>query len=203
MIHDISMKISEDMAVYPNNVKPKIISIRKIPESSTNLSQIVLGSHTGTHVDSKLHIDNGKPGTESLDINSFYGQCKVFDLVHCDRFITASDLQKFDIQKNDIILLKTKNSSSGYKEFDENFVYLTEDAADYLAEKGIKTLGVDYLSVQKYNSGNQIVHEKIINNMTLFEGLDLSKIKEGKYTFVGLPLKLDLDGAPARTILID
>lgn len=203
MIHDISMKISEDMVVYPNNVKPKISSIRKIPEFSTNLSVIVLGSHTGTHVDSKLHVENGQPGTESLDMNSFYGPCKVFDLGHCDRYVTASDLQKFDIQKNDIILLKTKNSSGNYKAFDENFVYLTEDAADYLIKKGIKTLGFDYLSVQKkYNPSNQIVHKKIINNMTLFEGLDLSKINEGKYTFVGLPLKIDLDGAPARIVLI-
>ena len=76
------------------------------------------------------------------------------------------------------------------------------DAAKYLVEVGVKTLGFDYLSVKKFG-GDDDVHEMLINNLTLFEGLDLSKVPDGEYIFLGLPLRMNTDGAPARVILVE
>ena len=75
------------------------------------------------------------------------------------------------------------------------------DAAKYLVDCGVKTLGFDYLSVKKFG-GDDEVHRLLIDNLTLFEGLNLSEIAEGEYTFLGLPLRIDIDGAPARVLLI-
>ena len=88
-----------------------------------------------------------------------------------------------------------------YHTFRKDFAHLAEDGARYLISKGIKTLGIDYLSVKKFNA-DDIVHTLIIENMTLFEGLYLKGISAGTYTFVGLPLKIKCDGGPARAILI-
>jgi arylformamidase len=75
------------------------------------------------------------------------------------------------------------------------------DAAKQLVNSGVKTLGFDYLSVKKYGTDDD-VHSLLINNLTLFEGLNLSEVSEGEYIFAGLPLRIDCDGAPARVILI-
>ena len=123
-------------------------------------------------------------------------------MTHIELEIHKKDLEKFLILENDIIIIKTKNSMRGYKEFRKDFIHIKFDAAKYLVNKGIKTLGVDYLSVKKFGDDDD-VHEIVINNMTLFEGLDLSNINSGEYIFVGLPLKLKSDGAPARVILIE
>jgi arylformamidase len=149
-----------------------------------------------------LHIQNGAEGAEALDLDNFYGRCKVFDLTHVDDEIHRADLEEHDIEAGDIVLLKTKNSTRGYLEFWRNFVHVKLDAAEYLVRAGIKTLGFDYLSVKKFG-GDDEVHEVLITNVTLFEGLNLVEVPEGEYTFLGLPLRISCDGAPARVILVD
>ncbi|MBY9007278.1 MAG: cyclase family protein [Candidatus Lokiarchaeota archaeon] len=201
-IHDISLKINKDTIVYPGNENVSIFQYSSIPNNSVNESWIKFGCHTGTHVDSPRHIRNDGSYADKLSLESFYGKCKVLDLTHIELEIHKKDLEKFLILENDIIIIKTKNSMRGYKEFRKDFIHIKFDAAKYLVNKGIKTLGVDYLSVKKFGDDDD-VHEIVINNMTLFEGLDLSNINSGEYIFVGLPLKLKSDGAPARVILIE
>ncbi len=199
--YDVSLAIKEGMIVYPGNPAPSIRRYASIPQDKVNESAITLGSHTGTHVDSKLHIRNNADGAGALAIDSFYGKSKVLDLTHVEREIHLKDLEKYPIQNGDIILLKTRNSKLGYREFRKDFVHVRLDAAEYLVDAGVKTLGFDYLSVKKFGVDDE-VHEVLINNLTLFEGLNLAEVPEGQYVFVGLPLRIDCDGAPARVILI-
>lgn len=199
--YDISMSIYEEMIVYPGNPLPEIRQYSSIPVNKTNESLICLGSHSGSHVDAKRHIRNDAEGSESLPLESFYGECQVLDLTCVEKEIHKKDLENFLIHKGDIILLKTKNSILGYRQFRKDFVHVKLDAAEYLVELGVKTLGFDYLSVKKFGSDDE-VHRVLIGNLTLFEGLNLSQVPEGKYIFAGLPLKVDCDGAPARVILI-
>jgi arylformamidase len=200
-IYDISIPIQEEMTVYPGNPKPKISQYSSIPTNVTNESLICLGSHTGSHVDSKRHIQNTTEGTATLPLNSLYGKAKVFDLTNIENEIHQEDLVKYKIEKDDIILLKTKNSQK-YDQFTTDFVHIKMDAAKHLVNLGVKTLGFDYLSVKKYGADDD-VHSLLISNLTLFEGLNLVDIPEGEYIFAGLPLRLDCDGAPARVILIE
>lgn len=114
--------------------------------------------------------------------------------------IHRRDLEGFQIGPGDIVLLKTRNSTLGYVKFLENYVHLKTDAAEYLVDAGVKTLGFDYLRVSK--QGDEEVRELLVNNMALFVGLNLAGIHEGEYIFLGLPILIDADGAPARVILI-
>ena len=200
--YDVSLPIREEIIVYPGNPKPSIQRYSSIPRDKVNESLITFGSHTGTHVDSKLHIQNEASGAEALPLNSFYGKCTVLDLTNAENAIHRKDLEGYQIKKGDIILLKTRNSKRGYREFRSDYVHVKLDAAKYLVEAGVKTLGFDYLSAKKYG-GDDEVHEVLINNLTLFEGLNLAEVPEGEYVFIGLPLRINCDGAPARVILVE
>lgn len=199
--YDVSLPITEGMIVYPGNPEPSINRYASIPGNKVNESFMTLGSHTGTHVDSRLHINNEGDGAESLPLDSFFGKCKVIDLTHVDREIHSKDLEGYEIGDGNIILLKTRNSILGYREFRKDFVHVKLDAAEYLVKSGVKTLGFDYLSVKMFG-GDDDVHELLINNLTLFEGLNLADVPEGEYTFLGVPLRINTDGAPARVILV-
>lgn len=180
--YDVSLLIREGMIVYPGNPEPSIQRYSSIPQNKVNESLITLGSHTGTHVDSKLHIQRGADGSESLPLDSFYGRCKVLDLTYKETEIHQKDLEGYKIVNGDIVLLKTRNSLRGFKGFRKDFVHLKLDAAEYLVYIGVKTLGFDYLSVKKYE-GDDEVHKILINNLTLFEGLNLFEVSEGEYTY--------------------
>jgi len=199
--YDVSMRIREGIIVYPGNPQPSIQRYSSIPRDKVNESLITLGSHTGTHVDSKLHIQSDADGVEALPLDGFYGKCKVLDLTHVENEIRRKDLEGYKLGKGDIVLLMTRNSKRGYTQFRSDFVHVKLDAAEYLVETGVKTLGFDYLSVKKFG-GDDEVHEVLINNLTLFEGLNLSGVPEGKYIFIGLPLRISCEGAPARVILV-
>jgi len=199
--YDVSLQIRRGMIVYPGNPEPSIKRYSSIPQNKVNESLITIGSHTGTHVDSKLHIHKDREGTEALPLSSFYGKCKVLDLTHVEKEIHRKDLERYQIHRGDIVLLKTRNSVRGHKEFKRDFVHVKLDAAEYLVKVGVKTLGFDYLSVKKFG-GDDEVHEVLINNLTLFEGLNLAEVPEGEYTFLGLPLRIKCEGAPVRVILV-
>lgn len=199
---DVSMMITEDMIVYPGNPHPVIQRYSSIQEKKTDESLISIGSHTGTHADAKMHIQENREGAAAIPLSSFYGRCRVIDLTAVEKEIHRRDLENKPIKRGDIILLKTRNSEQGYNQFRSDYTHVKIDAATYLVEKGVKTLGFDYLSVKKFE-GDDEVHNMLINNLTLFEGLNLAGVAEGEYIFLGLPLRINCDGAPARIILIE
>lgn len=200
--YDVSIPIKPGMIVYPGDPEPQIRSYTSIPMNETNLSLICFGSHIGSHVDAQKHVRNEGTGSAALSFDSLFGKCKVLDLTCVETEIHRTDLERCSIQRGDIILLKTINSFRGYEKFRRDYVYIEKDAAEYLVTLGVKTLGFDYISVEKFGSDLR-VHQLLLDNLTLFEGLDLSEVPAGEYTFVGLPLPIDCDGAPARVILVD
>ncbi len=206
-IYDVSLPISERMLVYPGNEPPRLEWVRK-QEGKSILSALRLGSHTGTHVDARLHVRPAARNetVDKLPFESFVGACRVLDLTEISgNAVTEADLVRHYIKKNEILLLKTQNSLRGYKQFRGDYVHLEESAAKFLARQKIRTLGVDYLSVQKFNAGNYRVHELLLDaGIVIFEGLDLSKVAGGNYFFTGLPLNVvGAEGTPARAVLLE
>ena len=203
-IHDISMEISEDMPVYKNRLekRPKISVTRTLKEGA-NESKLDIFVHTGSHVDAPYHVlENGRR-IDELSVEKFMGRCIVLDFTKTKNSITKNSLRKtkIKIQKNDIVLLKTKNRLGN--EFDFDFIYLEKTGAEYLVSKKIKAVGIDSLGIER----NQLNHEthKILlkKNIVIFEGLDLSKVKQGRYFFHGLPLKIKKgDASPVRAVLV-
>ncbi len=206
-IHDISLPITAGMLVYPNNAIPEFEWYRTIPQANSNLSKLTLGSHTGTHADAPLHTNAGGQPIDRTPVENFFGPALVVDCtsVPLGRGVTAADLQDKGIKAGLIVLLKTRNSKRGYDKFYEDFVYLEPDGAQYLSSKRVKAVGIDYLAIQKYHSGNVTVHRELLDKgITIFEGLNLSPASEGTYLFCCLPLNVvGAEAAPARAILIE
>jgi arylformamidase len=201
-IIDVSLKISEDMACYPGNPSPEIEKYREIPAYSTTESEIRLGSHTATHVDAPAHVYEDGKTVEELELENFYGDAQVLGLEDCIEKVDRSDLEKKSINE-EIVLLKTGNSLHSYEEFREDFTYVTLEAVEYLVERGVETVGIDYLSLVKFEGGKKAekAHRLANREMNVVEGLDLRGVEPGQYIFVGMPLKMDTDGAPVRAVL--
>ncbi len=202
-IYDISMEIKNDMAVYKNKkeTRPKI-KVTSTLKQGANESRLGIESHTGTHADAYFHMLAKGTTIEKIDINKFIGDCIVLDFSNKKDKITIKDFNKNKIKKNDIVLLKTRNKS--LKKFGKNYIYLDETGAKYLAGKKVKCVGIDNLSIER-DQPKYDTHKILFNkNIPIVEGLDLSKIKQGRYFFVGLPLKIKHgDGSPVRAVLVE
>lgn len=128
---DVSLPITEEMVVYPGKPEPSIKRYASIPRNKVNESILTLGSHTGTHVESRLYLRDGRGGAADLPLDHFYRKCRVFDLALVESEIHRQDLGEFEIGPGEIVLLKTRNSALGYVKFLENCVHLKMDAAEY------------------------------------------------------------------------
>jgi len=202
-LHDITMTIKEGMVTYPGDPGVRLERVERIEDGSTaNVSTYAFGSHTGTHIDPPFHFIPQGVTADGLPLGPLIGLARVVeapvDEIGRD-FLAGSGL--IDCER---ILFKTKNS--GFiddPEFHADFAHLTEDGAIYLLEQGVKAVGIDYLSVEKYHSGTHAVHRRLLEGgVVIIEGLDLSKVGPGIYELICLPLKVKGgDGAPARAVL--
>ncbi len=193
--------------MYPGDPGFKRVPLAQISKGSPfNLSLLSLGTHTGTHVDPPVHFIPGAAAVDALPLEAMVGPAYVVEIMDAD-FISAEGLEAADIPEDvERLLLKTKNSALwNQKEFVKDFVYITESGARWLVERGIKFVGIDYLSVEKYDSQHPLAHTTLLGAGTVVaEGLDLRDVPPGRYFLVFLPIKVkDGDGAPARAILIE
>lgn len=162
--------------------------------------------HAGTHVDAPWHfIPDGKT-VETLDLNVLMGPAMVAHLPGVDS-VGPEDLDSLDLPKEtERLLLRTRNSllwEAEEGEFQKDFVALTLDAARWVAERGIRLVGVDYLSVQRFNDPPDTHEVLLAAEIIILEGLDLSRVSSGWYDLYCLPLKLvGAEGAPARAVLV-
>jgi arylformamidase len=206
--YDISLTISPRLPVWPGDPSIVLERVSKLEEgANANVSRMIMGVHTGTHVDAPLHfLSDGKP-VDRLSLRMLTGRAYVLCLPDTVELITAGVLEKADIPpRTRRLLFRTRNSNiwrKGDQHFQEDFVGLSADAADFLVKRGVKLVGVDYLSVAPYND-SRATHEILLKaGVVIVEGLNLSEISQGRYTLYCLPIKLEgSDGAPARAILV-
>jgi arylformamidase len=167
-----------------------------------NVSELDMGAHSGTHVDAPDHFLAAGAGAEALPLEALIGPADVVDAtaaVTALDLLTVRDLE-LPSRGSERILFKTRNSQLWNRdEFSRDFVRLDGEAAAYLVERGVKLLGIDYLSI-----GDAEAHRVLLGaGVVCVEGLDLRGIEPGSYELVCLPLKLvGSDGAPARAVLI-
>ena len=201
IVHDISVPIRPDMHVYPGNPGVRLELHESIAEGAiANVSKLELGVHSGTHVDAPSHFIDGAAGTESLPLGALVGPAAVVDATGIDGDLDEDALASLDLPAVDRLLLKTTNSALwGEPSFTHDFIRLNGSGARHLIERGIRLIGIDYLSI-----GDEDAHRELLGaGVVPLEGLDLRGVEPGAYQLVCLPLKLEgSDGAPARAILL-
>ncbi|MCX5922423.1 MAG: cyclase family protein, partial [Candidatus Dependentiae bacterium] len=166
-----------------------------------------IDAHSGTHVDAPSHFMRDGNTIDKVALDSLVGTCNVLDLTSVQDKITREVLMMHDamIKAGDIILLKTANSSLGATDlFNPAFVYLEASGAQYLQEKKIKAVGIDYLGVERAQPAHETHLAFMSTDIVIIEGLRLQHVQPGTYFFCCLPLHvIDIEAAPARAVLIE
>jgi len=203
---DISVPLRDGMVHWPGDPPVRIRKVKEVGRagSSSTLSLLSMGSHTGTHMDAPGHfLRRGRP-IDRMPLSAVMGPARVIPIRDPEK-ITVDELLPHRIRRGERILFKTRNSSRCWKTnlFIRDFVHLTAESARTLAGLRLRCVGVDYLSVGGYKRDGSEVHRLLLGaGIWIIEGLDLSKARPGRYELICLPLKISGgDGAPARAVL--
>src|SRR5271157_1778553 len=193
-IYDISLTITPGMTVWPGDPSVKLERIDKIEDgANANVSHIEMSVHTGTHLDSPYHfLPNGK-SVETLPLDVLIGAVQVIELPDSCNVINSGVLKTAGMQTHvERVLFKTRNShywEKGLTEFQTDFVGINEDGAQFLVDRGIQLVGIDYLSISPYKHSRP-THEILLkSNVVILEGVNLSGVSAGDYDLICMPLK--------------
>src|SRR5215470_9439262 len=198
---DLTVGIRHEMVHYPGDPGVQLRHAKHLDRGDpATVSHLSLGVHTGTHVDAPVHFIAGAPGVDEFSIDAMIGPARVIELLDKE-VCTAEHLAAYDIRAGERILLRTNNSHRCWNvdAFVEDYAHIDTSAARMLAERRVRMVGIDYLSIGRGNEGPEVHRILLGAGIVILEGLDLSQVDAGFYDIVCLPLKiLGGDGAPAR-----
>ena len=209
-IFDVSVPISARTPTYPGDPGIEIQQWLSLADGDpANVSALYFGAHTGTHVDAPAHFIAGAPQLQTLDLNTLIGEAQVIELADEVTAIAGHHLDDGSLAAGTTRLLcKTRNSSfwnEANNNFRTDYTFISPEAAQRMVDRGIRLVGIDYLSVEQFNSKSFTTHEILLSNgVVIIEGLDLRQVPAGIYELICLPLKIaggSGDGAPARVVL--
>jgi arylformamidase len=205
-IIDITVPLTTEMPIWPGCKGIRITPAMRMDEGdSYNASRLDFNLHTGTHVDAPRHFLQNGSTVEQLPLDVLIGPSYVAYLPDAAD-VTPSNLTDLNLPPGiERLLLRTRNSelwTAKTTEFKEDFTALTHEAAQWIVDKKIRLLGVDYLSVQRF-ADDPTTHQILLGADTIvLEGINLSNVKTGTYELICLPLRLlGTEAAPARVIL--
>ena len=208
-IIDISVPLDPHLPVWPGDRQIVLERYHALAKGDTsNDTRLACSVHSGTHVDAPLHFVENGASVEQLPLDMLMGPVRIIELTDINVIMPDQlDAQKLppDTQR---LLLKTKNSrlwANPHHEFNPDFVALSPASADWMVNRGIKLVGIDYLSIQMYTDTEPLTHRTLLEaGIIIIEGLDLRHVSPGDYELICLPIKLaGSEGAPVRAVLIE
>jgi arylformamidase len=202
---DISVPIARGLPTWPGSTGIRIEQTRSFEQGDgITVSRLELDVHTGTHVESALHYVAGGDPVETLPLEAFVGPALVIDAGSADA-IAPDELESAAIGEGaERLLIRTRNSGrlQPGEEFSQAFVGLTLEGARWIASRGFRLVGTDYLSIQRFGDDPETHRVLMHAGIAILEGLDLSAVEPGEYRLTCLPLRVEgSEAAPARAIL--
>src|SRR5437879_7369826 len=182
-LFDISLPVSPGMTVYRGNPAVRMRPFLTLKKNGANVSEVCLGSHTGTHVDAPVHFFDGRAGVDRLPLEPFIGPVFVADLTRVRGGIDVAALEGARIPRGATrVLFRTRNSRLWHpaRPFRTDFVYLEPEAAGWLVDRGVQLVGTDYLSIEGLGIKGAPTHRRLlVAGVHVLEGLDLFKARAG------------------------
>lgn len=206
-IIDISVPLSNGLVVWPSDRPVHVERRRFVERDGANVSDLCMSLHSGTHVDPPLHFIAGAQPADLLPLDALIGPADVADFPEVAT-ITAADLEGSALPADcERLLLRTRNShywARGDTVFHGDYVGISADAAQWMIDRGIRLVGIDYLSIEPYELPGYPVHRMLLAARVIaLESLNLSGVLPGRYQLYCLPLLIaGGDGAPARVVLV-
>jgi arylformamidase len=208
-VYDISVTVTPTIPVWPGDPRVVLERVKKIEEgANANASFLECGVHAGTHMDAPRHFIPGAKGIDEIPVERLFGPAQVVALDDSVAVISAEVLARIELKPGiERVLFKTRNSAywaDRLTDFQPGFVGIDESAAKALVEKGIRLVGIDYLSIAPYKHSRPTHVALLEAEVVIVEGLNLWNVPAGVYQLICLPVKLGgSDGAPTRAILIE
>lgn len=202
--YDLTAEISGKTVVFPGDPVYKSEDVCSISKGSQyHLCHLHLGNHTGTHVDFPAHVVEGGKTSSDYSISDLIGSCLIIEVPDQERSVSKVFIEKQDILQNDFVFFKTSNSQLPKQGiFTNKYVYIEPEAAEALLKKGVRIVGIDYISVDQYEAESLPVHKALLsNNILIVEGLELNKVPLGRCKVYIMPVNIkNMDGLPARVV---
>ncbi len=202
---DVSVTLRTGMVSWPGDPQVRIGPALSMERGDPcTVSLLEMGAHSGTHMDAPAHFVRGGIGIDSMPLDAAMGSARVI-LIPDRTSIKPDELVRHSIRRGERVLFKTHNSNHcwGTDSFVENFVYLSASAAEYLVERKVRLIGIDYLSIGGFRADGRETHQALLKaGIWLIEGLNLKRVRPGRVEMICLPLKIaGGDGAPARVLV--
>ncbi len=202
---DATVPIRAGMIVYDGDPAVALERVQSIAAGGIcNLSRLDLGVHSGTHIDAPIHFIEGGAGVEAISLDDLMGPALVADTRDATSDLDRPALERIAIPDGtERLLFRTSNSRLWDEPgFSRDFIGLTEDGAEYLLKRGVRLVGMDYLSIAPMGNPAPTHVALLRAGAVILEGLDLRRVEPGAYELRCLPLLLaGADGAPARVLL--
>jgi len=201
---DVTVPLDARVPVYPGNTPFTLEAIKRIARGdSSNVSTLHMSAHSGTHVDAPRHFFDAGPAAEALSLELLLGRARVIEIAS-RAGVGPDELAQHDLSQDVRLLIKTHNSRLwASPRFHPDYIGVTEEGAHYLVDRGVKVIGVDYLSVEQFKNPGAPAHHVLLGaGAIVIEGLNLRDVQPGEYEMFCLPLRVvGADGAPARVVL--
>lgn len=193
---DISLPLQRNLITYPGDARYEEYEYYTHEKNHVHIMRVLMETHSGTHFDAPFHMLPDGVKADEVPLDKFMGKATVVKVE--GNAILPEHIPSIH---RDIVLFRTKNSNL-YDSFDTGFTYLSKEAAEKLVQDGVKLVGIDYLSIEKFGSPEPVVHKTLLGKgVVIVEGLYMPDVEPGEYEFVCLPLKMSSDGAPCRAVL--
>lgn len=203
---DVSVNLTEHLPTWtgsPGISRAALLS--RARGDDANATQVTMDVHTGTHIDAPRHFTDDGLTLEHIELARLLGPTYVAS-VPVAGSIEPADLDLAGIPDGTArLLLRTANSEIAdlyTTPFREDYAALSPAAAQWVVDRGIDVIGIDYLSIQRFNDPPD-AHVIILGaGLVIVEGLDLSHISEGWHDMICMPILLTgAEAAPARVAL--
>ncbi|MCU7493873.1 MAG: cyclase family protein [Ignavibacteria bacterium] len=201
---DVSAPVHSGMQHWPGEPEVLIDRIADMGKGNVaNVSVLSMSAHTGTHMDAPRHFFKEGKDISLVPFEVLIGPALLIEVKNPQR-VDLSDLMDYDLRPESRVLLKTANSEKEWfnMDFSKSYTGLSASAAKYLAERKVRLVGIDFLSIGTYEEDEEVHRVLLGSGIWIIEGLYLKGIPEGIYDMICLPLRLiGSDGAPARAVL--
>ena len=202
---DVTVPLKTGMVHWPGDPAVAVSQPKSLERGdSATVSLLEMGVHSGTHMDAPAHFIRGGRTIDRLPLDAVIGPARVIE-IRSAVSIEPAELARHRIRRGERILFRTRNSRRCWRDdnFVEDFVYISPGAAEFLAARGVRLVGVDYLSVGAFKKDGRETHLALLGaGIWIIEGLNLSKVKPGPVDLICLPIRLQgAEGAPARVVL--
>lgn len=209
---DLTHPISEHMATWPGQPKTKLAMVDQMCCGGVaNVTSLSMSVHSGTHVDAPCHFIQGGADIQSMPVDLMHGSARMVQVSESSEHVSKADILEYerrcgDLGLGDRVVFKTRNSEREIideSEFYEDYVAIAPDAAEYLVERKVAMVGVDYLSVAPYSDPTTTHRILLKAGVWVVEGLDLRKVGEGVGQLLVMAIKIEgSDAAPARALFL-